>query len=799
MYPVMSHKKQIKHKHQANQVNQTAAIFDIDDVINAIREEEDGLSVSDLGDLLELNRTGQKAIAQLLSQLQGVGLVRRQGQDFRWADSNRALVGTIRQRRRKTIHFIPDEDYERARGRIRVAAEDLNGAFDGDRVVVSLGRTAFSGGAGGKGFGGKDAGKKTTGGNDREARVEMILKRGQLRIIGRLHHGFRGSWVESLDEKFPFDIEVGGGQAAELEDGWVVSVEVTGYPSGSTKRSGVAHYSNPMGKIVEKLGASSAEPGMDINVVIHKHDLPYIFPPEVLAEAESVSPVVTEDQIAGRLDLRAVPTVTIDGETARDFDDAISLKKLENGNFHLGVHIADVSYYVREATPLDVEARLRGTSVYFPERAIPMLPEHLSNGICSLNPKVDRLTISALMEIDHQGKVVNYELRETVIRSNERMTYTDVNKLLTRADPQLDLKYTDLLDLFKTMEELARVLIKMRTARGAIDFNLPESVFEFDDEGRIAGVLKADRNIAHRIIEEFMLLANETVAGNFERLKVPSLYRIHEEPEPQRVIEFAQLAQGYGYTFPYGEVGSKDYQRLSKQLEGKPEERVLSYAMLRSLQRARYSAQNLGHFGLAAPVYTHFTSPIRRYPDLIVHRILRALLKAGDRFSTGSVSDPLSRDASVSREARESKANPRNVPKPIPQGELELIALEASERERAADAAEKEIDEWRKAVFMAERVGEEFDGMISNARDFGFYVELDEFFIEGLVPVASLIDDYYLFDERQHALIGRNGRRKFRLGDRVRVRVDRVNVDRHLVDFSVVDLKSKQLRGKKKR
>ncbi len=777
----MSHKKQIKH---TNQVNQTAAVFDIDAVINAIREDEDGLSVGDLADLFELNRSGQKAIAQLISQLQSVGLVSRHGQNFHWADSNRALIGTIRQRRRKTIHFIPDEDYERARGRIRVAAEDLSGAFDGDRVVVSLGRTASSRSFGSKGGG--SAGGKTSVGNDREAKVEMILKRGQLRVIGRLHHGFRESWVESLDEKFPFDIEVGGGQAAELEDGWVVSVEVTAYPSGSTKRSGVAHYNNPMGKIVEKLGASSSEPGMDINVVIHKHDLPYIFPPEVLAEAEAVSPVVTEEQIAGRLDLRDVPTVTIDGETARDFDDAISLKKLDNGNFHLGVHIADVSYYVREGTPLDVEARLRGTSVYFPERAIPMLPEHLSNGICSLNPKVDRLTMSALMEIDHRGKVVNYELRETVIRSNERMTYTDVNQLLTHADPQLDLRYADLLNLFKTMEELARVLIKMRTARGAIDFNLPESVFEFDDEGRIAGVLKADRNIAHHIIEEFMLLANETVAGHFQRLKVPSLYRIHEEPEAQRVIEFAQLAQGYGYSFPYGEVGSKDYQRLSKQLEGKPEERVLSYAMLRSLQRARYSALNAGHFGLAAPVYTHFTSPIRRYPDLIVHRVLRALLKAGQRFSTGGGSDQVATASSIQPKA------PRNAPKPIPLGELELIAQESSERERAADAAEKEIDEWRKAVFMAERVGEEFDGMITNVRDFGFFVELDEFFIEGLVPVASLIDDYYQFDERQHALIGRNGRRRFRLGDRVRVRVDRVNVDRHLVDFSITDLKGKQ-------
>jgi len=536
---------------------------------------------------------------------------------------------------------------------------------------------------------------------------------------------------------------------------------------------------------------------MDIQIVIHKHDLPHIFPDEVIEEAEAVSPVVTKDQIAGRLDLRGQPTVTIDGETARDFDDAISLKRLDNGNYHLGVHIADVSFYVREGAPLDNEARLRGTSVYFPERAIPMLPERLSSGICSLNPKVDRLTMSALMEVDRRGRVVDYQLRETVIRSDERMTYAHVNKLLSHADPQLAMRYAKLLDLFKTMEELARILIKMRERRGAIDFNLPEAIFEFDDEGRVAGVLRADRNIAHRIIEEFMLLANETVSGHLHRLRTPSLYRIHEEPQPQRVIEFAELAAAYGYGFPVEGVSSKDYQRLSHQLAGKPEERVLAYSMLRSLQRARYSAQNMGHFGLAAPVYTHFTSPIRRYPDLIVHRVLRALLKISPSFGdSGGTVAPSSPGLIDKGKGAKSKKQPRNPLAPIPLGELELIAEESSERERAADAAENEIDEWRKAVFMAERLGEEFEGMIINVRDFGFFVELDDFYIEGLVPVGTLIDDYYRFDERRHALIGRSGRRQFRLGDRVRVRVDRVNVDRHLVDFSVVELSGKKAKRK---
>jgi ribonuclease R len=711
--------------------------FDIDDAIEALRQSPEGLSARDLGEIFELNRSGQKTIGEFLNRLQAAGLVRRYGQEFRWSNSPRVFMGTIRQRRRKSISVIPDEAHQRQRGRIRVGAEDLNGAYDGDRVIASFLRAAPE--------------------KDREARVEMILKRGSLKIIGRLQHGFRESWVESLDEKFPYDIEIESKDGEGLKDGWIVLVEITRYPAGR---------SNPGGRIIENLGASSEAPGMDIQIVIHKHDLPHIFPDEVTKEVKTISPHVTKDQIAGRLDLRDVPTVTIDGETARDFDDAISLT--QNGNFNLGVHIADVSYYVRQGTALDQEASLRSTSIYFPERAIPMLPEKLSNGICSLNPQVDRLTISALMEVDGRGRILDYQIRETVIRSDERMTYTNVNKLLTHADPQLSMRYSKLIDLFKTMEKLAQVLIKRRQQRGAIDFNLPESIFEFDDEGRIEGVLKAERNIAHRIIEEFMLLANETVATHLSRLNVPSLYRIHEEPQPQRVIEFAELASAYGYRFPVESVGSKDYQRLSKQLEGKPEERVLSYAMLRSLQRAKYSANNAGHFGLAAPIYTHFTSPIRRYPDLIVHRILRELMKRPNHH-------------------------------PLPLGELKLMAEETSERERAADAAETEVDEWRKAVFMAGHIGEEFEGMIINVRDFGFYVELDDFFIDGLVPVGSLADDRYYFDDKVHALIGQRGKRRFRLGDRVKVRVDKVNVDRHLVDFSVVETSGAKAKRSRKR
>lgn len=724
--------------------------LEVETILNALREAGAGVSIKDLADIFHLNRAAQKQLTRLLSSLQGTGIIKRHGQDYRWADSNRVFIGTLRQRRRKSISFIPEDEH--VQSKFRVAPEDTNGAFDGDRVIASLARGR---------------------GSDREAKVEMVLRRGQLKIIGRLHCTYRFSFVESLDEKFPFDIDVD--LADTNEDGKIVVVEVTRYPN--------AHES-PAGTIIEQLGAFSDEPGLDIEIIIRKHDLPHIFPPEVEAEAEAVAPVVTEEQCAGRLDLRAVTTVTIDGETARDFDDAISLRKLENGNYSLGVHIADVSFYVQEGTALDEEARLRGTSVYFPERAIPMLPERLSNGICSLNPQVDRLTMSALMEVNPQGQVVSYQLRETVICSRERMTYTDVNKVLQQTDAGVLERYAALAEFFQTMEELARILIKMRSQRGAIDFNLPEAVFRFNDEGQMAGVLKSERNIAHRIIEEFMLLANETVASHLEKLGVPAVYRIHEKPEPQRVLEFAELAAAFGYRFPVEGVNSHDYQRLSHLLAGKPEEKVLSYAMLRSLQRARYAAQNVGHFGLAATTYTHFTSPIRRYPDLLVHRVLRALLQQSLHWGDG---------ATVSHKARA----PRNKLVPIPLAELTAMAEESSERERAADAAERELEDWRKASLLAKHVGEEFDGLIINVREFGFFVELTELFVEGLVSVSSLQDDYYEFDARRHALIGRQKRRTFKLGEPVRVRVERVNVDRHLVDFSVVSLTRQKPPGKR--
>lgn len=735
-------------RRQAND-ERTHRTFTVEEVIDELRREPTGLAASELARQLDLDRKEQRELARILGQLVGTGLLRRTGAEYQLNRGRRALLGRIRRRRRNMIWFVPDDPAERVKGRIRVEPEDLGGAFDGDKVVATISMRDRDG--------------------DRFARVGMVVARSHLFITGRLHLGFRQCWVESLDEKFPFDIDLEPESPPELTDGWVVVVEVTGYPVGRHPARG---------RIVETLGASSADPGMDIEIVIRKHDLPHIFPAEVLEETAKISPIVTPEQIAGRLDLRALPTVTIDGETARDFDDAISLQRRTDGDFDLAVHIADVSYYVRSGTPLDLEAQLRGTSVYFPERAIPMLPESLSNGICSLKPRVDRLAMSALMVVSREGRVKRYQIRESVICSDERMTYTDVNRLLRNQDSALALRYANLHRLFQTMEELARILIGARMKRGAIDFNLPESIFEFDDEGRVAGVLKSERNIAHRIIEEFMLLANETVASHLERLGIPSIYRIHEAPSPPRVLEFAELARAYGHRFPSVDVTSLDYQQLSKRIEGRPEERVLASAMLRSLQRARYSVRNEGHFGLASPVYTHFTSPIRRYPDLLIHRLLRGLFE--DSITWGDSDQHLS-----------SSNGKAAVEAPIRRHELELMAVEASDRERAADAAEKEIEEWRKAVFMSERVGGEFNGLIIQVREFGLFVELDDFFIEGMVPMRNLTDDFYRYDERTHTLTGKNGGRRFKIGERVKVRVERVELDRHQIDLSIIDTRDR--------
>ncbi len=689
-----------------------------------------------------------------------------------------------------------------------------------------------------------------------EGRILRVLERAQRTVVGEFRCGEPSNYVLPFEHRLPFEITIppgeewpAGGQGAagrdrqfggESEgrrrtsagpgpsprelDGLIVDVEISEFPEPGRR-------SSPRGRVIEVLGRRD-EFGVDVEIIIRKYHLPHRFPAEVLAEADAAPQYLSASEREGRRDFRSLPIVTIDGETAKDFDDAVYVERLPGGRYLLQVHIADVAQYVRPGTALDREARLRGTSVYFPDRAVPMLPLELSNGICSLNPRVDRPVMSVLMEIDREGRVVEYELARGIIHSAERMTYTAVRDVLAGDDAACR-RYAPLVENFKLMEELALVLSRRRDARGSIDFDLPEPEIEFDEQGRMVGVTRSERNVAHRLIEEFMLAANETVAEFLERRAAPSLYRVHEKPDPKKVLEFEEIASTFGYslgiTLPARprlrirardererhprfhesfdgvelEITSRHYQRLTERIAGKPEERILSYLMLRSLKQARYSEENLGHFALAASHYTHFTSPIRRYPDLIVHRILNGVLEqegGSARVETGGAR-PLpallslgfggpapgghlrTRAAAPARPDLPAAGNPRGSAL-LKTEELHLLGVETSEAERRAAEAERELMEWKKVTFMAGRLGEEFDALIISLIKHGFFVELIDLFVEGFVPLANLGDDRYVYREKLRAIVGQDSRRAFRLGDRVKVRLDRIDRTGNKLEFS---------------
>jgi ribonuclease R len=603
-------------------------------------------------------------------------------------------------------------------------------------------------------------------------------------------------------------------------EGVVVDVEITDWPSATQ---------SPRGKVIEILGRED-DFGVDVEIIIRKFHLPHRFPPVTLEEAQNIPATIPNRELHRRRDFRNLPIVTIDGETARDFDDAVHVRVLPNNNYELQVHIADVAQYVIPDSALDQEARLRGTSVYFPDRAVPMLPLELSTDICSLRPHVDRLVQSCIMEIDHRGDVVRYDLYEGVIRSAERMTYTDVNAVL-EGDEVLRKRYAPLVASFELMRDLAQILNRKRERRGSIDFDLPEPVIEFDEFGLMKSIARSERNIAHRLIEEFMLAANETVAHHLESHRIASLYRIHEKPDAKRVYEFETIAATFGYSLGVGALPIKRvqmkadrraaystgkrvreleipqdvhitprmYQKLTEKIAGKPEERILSYLMLRSLKQARYSEENQGHFALAATTYTHFTSPIRRYPDLIVHRILKEVLRSESQGSADETRNEdfpdarrLTPDASPSpwskrRDHKSHHDDHAPLAGPIPPEELHSIAEESSQSERRADDAERELMEWKKAKFMQDRLGEIFDGLITSVTKFGFFVELTELFVEGLVPLNTLTDDYYTYHENTREIIGQRTRKIYHIGDRVKVIVDRIDPVEKKINFAVLE------------
>ena len=794
-------------------------------ILGALRAAKHPLSLRELA--RELNLHGRerhelkKAVQQLLHQSQGAEV---HGGRFKPADSKPAQEvkrpapqktapprhGKNDVRGRLVAHrdgygfVIPDQPVPGMEGDVFIPPNALGDAMHGDRVWVRLR----------EGRGGRRGGGRV------EGQVVGVERRAHPTLVGRFRRGPEYNYVEPYEERIRYQVLIppgaekgkGGGSAAEL-DGAVVNVEITHFPGASGAM--------PKGHVLEVLG-KPGDFGIDVEIVIRKYHLPDAFPEEVLREARGVPQQVDPKELLYRQDFRHLPIVTIDGEDAKDFDDAVFVDRRPDGNFLLHVHIADVSHYVRPGSELDHEARLRGTSVYFPNRAVPMLPVELSNGICSLNPQVDRLALSCLMEIDPKGDVIRCGFAESVFHSVERMTYTGVNAVL-EGDLVARQRYAALVPEFEKMRELALILNAKRERRGSIDFDLPEPIIRFDDRGQMIGITRSERNIAHRLIEEFMLAANETVASFLEEQAVASLFRVHEVPDPQKVMEFEEIAATFGYSLGISEqfikhVRIKDrhaaargqrprghavperitlsprlYQKLTDKIAGRPEERILSYLMLRSLKQARYSEKNVGHFALAAPTYTHFTSPIRRYPDLIVHRLLKwTLLDLRAREVTSPVAQDrafLGRPAAAGAHVR---GDGKTLRGPLAVVELAAVATESSEAERRAADAERELVELKKLDYMEQHLGDEFDGLVISMTKFGFYVELMEMFVEGIVPLETLDRDadYYYREPTRSIAPGRRSRvpnaPAFRMGDRVRVRVDRIDRTRRKLQFSVV-------------
>jgi ribonuclease R len=683
-----------------------------EDLVKHIQKSADrGVNLQRILEDFDATPVARKQIKDILNQLVKEGkLAKHRGNRYEAAARN-LVEGTIVVHRDGYGFVIPKEKPPGVDSDIFIPAALLNSAMNGDKVKVEI---TF----------------RKSGGRA-EGRVVSVEKRARETVVGQLRFDGQVFFVAPTDEKLPEKILITG-DAAEHKDK-IVEVELTRFPSETRW---------PAGKIVSVIGFLD-DPNVETNVIIKKFGLPTSFPKEVEEEAAALPDALSDKDFVGRDDFRKRNTITIDPRTARDFDDAIDVELLPNSTFQLGVHIADVSHFVVADSAMDLEARGRGTSVYFPDRVIPMLPEKVSNHLCSLNPKVDRLAMSIMMHLSRDGEVLDYSFHRSAIHSKERLTYEDVQEILD-GNAMLERRYAHVAPHIRTIARLAEIIRKRRQQRGAIDFDLPEPILTYDAQGEVSGITKSVRLFAHRIVEEFMILANEVVARHLEENDIPSIYRVHEEPDPMKVQDFAEIVSGFGLRFEPKKTEPAEFQRFISSIEGRPEERMLSYLMLRSFKQAKYSEENIGHFGLASDSYTHFTSPIRRYPDLVVHRILKSEIGRSGKTA-------------------------------IPAAQIEAIARESSERERQADQAERELFEWKKMLLMEQHLGETFEAIVIAVWRDGFAIELIDFFIEGFVPVAEIPDDYYQLDPSLHALIGRHTKKRFRIGDRIPVQVVRVD------------------------
>ena len=629
---------------------------------------------------------------------------------------------------RKGFGFVEsDEEFTQD---LFIPKDDINGALHNDRVMAEI---------------------VTPATDDRraEGKVIKIIKREVTRVVGLFQENKSFGFVVPDDKKFNQDIFIPKRSFNGAKNDDKVVCEITVWPQENRK---------PEGKIVEVLG-QKGERGVEIDSIIRAHGLPEEFPKKVIDEANHVSEQELDAEIARRLDLRDLNIFTIDGEDAKDLDDAISIEVLENGNYKLGVHIADVTHYVKEKSKLDKEALKRATSVYLVDKVIPMLPKQLSNGVCSLNPFEDKLTLSCIMEVNDKGEVVKYDIAETIINSKARMTYTEVSDILEKDDEKLKKTFANQVEDFKNAEKLARILMKRRQRRGAIDFDFPEAKIILNGNGEVVDIKHYERRISNKMIEEFMLLANETVAEHFFWLQLPFVYRIHETPSLEKMEDLKKFIATFGYNIKgdLENIHPKEMQNIIEKIKGTKEEESISTIMLRSMKQAKYSPQCVGHFGLAAKYYCHFTSPIRRYPDLQIHRIIK---------------EQLNNKLNNKRQEQLSHI-------------VEYASTQSSERERAAELAERDVHDFYKACYMADKVGQEFEGVVSSVTSFGMFIELDNT-VEGLIRLANMRDDYYIYNQETFSIMGERTKKTFRIGDTVRIKVENVNIDFREIDFRLI-------------
>ncbi|WFE13595.1 ribonuclease R [Bacillus atrophaeus] len=712
----------------------------MDKLLSFMKEEAyKPLTVQELEEMMNITDADEyKELVKALVALEEKGLVVRTRSDRYGLPEKMNLIKGKLSAHAKGFGFLLPEDTSLSD--VFIPPTELNTAMNGDIVMVRL--------------------NSQSSGSRQEGTVIRILERSIQRVVGTYTETKSFGFVIPDDKKITSDIFIPKHANHGAVEGHKVVVTLTSYPEGRMSAEG---------EVTEILGHKN-DPGIDILSIIHKHGLPGEFPGEAMEQANNTPDTIDEKDLKDRRDLRDQMIVTIDGADAKDLDDAVTVTKLENGNYKLGVHIADVSHYVTENSPIDKEALERGTSVYLVDRVIPMIPHRLSNGICSLNPKVDRLTLSCEMTINKQGQVVEHEIFQSVIKTTERMTYSDVKKILVDDDEELKTKYEQLVPMFKDMEKLAEILRGKRMERGAVDFDFKEAKVLVDEDGAAKDVVIRERSVAEKLIEEFMLVANETVAEHFHWMNVPFIYRIHEEPNAEKLQKFLEFVTTFGYVVKgtAGNIHPRALQSILDAVRDRPEETVVSTVMLRSMKQAKYDPESLGHFGLSTEFYTHFTSPIRRYPDLIVHRLIRTYLINGK----------------VDEATREKWAE-----------RLPEIADHTSTMERRAVDAERETDDLKKAEFMLDKIGEEFDGMISSVTNFGMFVELPNT-IEGLIHVSFMTDDYYRFDEQHFAMIGERTGNVYRIGDEITVKVVDVNKEERNIDFEIVGMKGTPRRPK---